>query len=387
MLKILVVIPSYYPATAYGGPIFTSLHTCEELAKIGLEVRVSTTNANLTSRLDIETNKWIHLSKNFFVKYYNETVIGRFSLQLYLNIFNDIKQADAIHIQGIFDTPTPISLLYAKLYKKSVLLSPHGSFCDWGLKQSRILKSLWIKILIRPFSNSIYWHATCEQERNDILKQFPNAKVLIIPNGTDIESFSQMNIFEPNDYINKFIGAIISPTKIIVSMGRLHKKKGFDILIKSFLNVLNIHNDAILLIAGKDDGEKKGLDEFIKKYDLISNVFFVGEILGQDKIDFLANADLFALPSHDESFGVVYIESLAAGTPIVASLNTPWQEVEAADCGKWVANTVEDTSQAILEMLKKDRKQMRINAKALAIKFDWKDIAVQFKTLFEGIVQ
>ncbi len=382
---ISVIIPSFYPATVYGGPIFTSLHTCEELAKIGLEVRVSTTNTNLTSKLDVETNKWLSFSKNFFIKYYNETIIGKFSLQLYLNIHNDIKQADIIHIQGIFNTPIPISLLYAKLYKKPVLLSPHGSFCDWGLKQGNVLKSFWIKTLINPFSNFIYWHATCDQERNDILKQFPNAKVIIIPNGTDIDSFSKMNIFEPNDYINKFIGKIFSPTKIIVSMGRLHKKKGFDILIKSFLNVLNTYNDAILLIAGKDDGEQKGLDEFIKKHDLINKVFFVGEILGQDKIDFLANADLFALPSHDENFGVVYIESLAAGTPIVASLNTPWQEVEAAECGKWVANTVEETSQAMLEILKKDRKQMRINSQALAEKYDWKNIAIQFKQLFEEI--
>ena len=91
------------------------------------------------------------------------------------------------------------------------------------------------------------------------------------------------------------------------------------------------------------------------------------------------------MPSHDENFGVVYIESLAAGTPIVASLNTPWQEVEAAECGKWVANTVEETSQAMLEILKKDRKQMRINSQALAEKYDWKNIAIQFKQLFEEI--
>ena len=59
--------------------------------------------------------------------------------------------------------------------------------------------------------------------------------------------------------------------------------------------------------------------------------------------------------------------------------------MEKADCGKWVANTIEDTSQAMLEMLEKDRKQMRINSKALAKKYDWKNIAVQFKELFEKI--
>lgn len=114
-------------------------------------------------------------------------------------------------------------------------------------------------------------------------------------------------------------------------------------------------------------------------------MFFIGEVSGQDKVDLLANADLFVLPSHSENFGNVYIESLAAGTPIVASLNTPWQEVEEADCGKWVANTIEDITKAILELLDKDRELMRVNSKAFAKKYDWKNIAVQFKELFEEI--
>ncbi len=92
---------------------------------------------------------------------------------------------------------------------------------------------------------------------------------------------------------------------------------------------------------------------------------------------------LFVLPSHNENFGNVYIESLAAGTPIVASKNTPWSAVEEADCGKWVNNTVEETAQAMIEMLQKDREQMRVNAKNLSQQYDWKNIAVQFKQVFE----
>lgn len=119
---------------------------------------------------------------------------------------------------------------------------------------------------------------------------------------------------------------------------------------------------------------------------MTENAFLIGLITGQDKIDFLTNADLFVLPSHNENFGVVYLESLAAGTPIVASKNTPWSEIEEADCGKWVNNTIEETSDAMLEMLKKDREQMRINAKDFAQQYDWKNIAVQFKAVFESMI-
>lgn len=385
-MKLLLIIPSFYPATVYGGPIFSTLHTCKSLSKLDdIEVKVSTTNANMTERLDVKINQWVNFNNDFFIKYYNDTVIGKFSLPLYLNIWKDIKNSDVIHIQSIFNTPIPISLFWAKLFKKPTLLSAHGSFCQWGLNQGSLFKPLWIKLFISPFNSLIYWHATCEQEKNDILKLFPNAKIFIIPNGIDIRSFSYTHLSGVNWYIKKFTEIKILPSKIIVSMGRLHKVKGFDILIKAFLSILDTHNKAILLIAGKDVGEKTNFDLLIKEHNLSNQVFFVGEILDQDKIDFLANANLFVLPSHTENFGNVYIESLAAGTPIVASLNTPWKEVEKADCGKWVANTVEETSKAILELLNKDRELMRMNSKTFAKKYDWKNIALQFNHVFKEI--
>ena len=385
-MKISVIIPSFYPATVYGGPIFSSLNTCQALSEItNLEINVSSTNANMDSKLKVKTNCWLVFSKHFFVKYYNETFIGKLSLSLCLNIWKDINQADVIHIQSIFSTPTPVSLFFAKFFKKPTLVSPRGSFCDWGLNQGNGFKSLWIKLFILPFINFIYWHATCQQEKNDILKQFPNARVFIIPNGIDIKEYTQFNFLNRAEYLQKYTKYNSSPSKIIVSMGRLHKVKGFNILIKAFINVLYVYKDAFLLIAGKDVGEKSSLDVLIKNNNLSNNVFFVGEITGQEKVDFLANADLFVLPSYTENFGNVYIESLAAGTPIVASTNTPWQDIEYANCGKWVPNTIIDTSHAMLEVLKQDRETTRTNSKEYAYKYEWGNIANQFKQVFDEI--
>ena len=57
-MKINLIIPSFYPATIYGGPIFSTLHTCKELAKLeNININVSTTNTNMHSKLDVETNK------------------------------------------------------------------------------------------------------------------------------------------------------------------------------------------------------------------------------------------------------------------------------------------------------------------------------------------
>lgn len=386
-MRITLVIPSFYPATVYGGPIFSTLHTCQELAKIKeTEVFVSTTNTNMTAKLDVEPNIWNKFTKNFYVKYYNETKIGTFSLPLFLNIWKDIKRTDVIHVQSIFNSPTPIALFFARVFNKPTLLSPRGSLGNWCLDNGSRFKQKWINWFIKPFAYKVTWHATAKQEKNEIQAIFPGVKVVIIPNGIEYDIFQNSSVLSKQEFTKKFAKTEMETEKIVVSMGRLQKKKGFDILIDSFVKVLEVFPKAKLLIAGQDEGEKKNLLQQINKLGLSEMVFLTGAINGQNKIDFLANADLFVLPSHNENFGNVYVESLAAGTPIVASRQTPWSEVEEAGCGKWVNNNVDETANAIIEMLGKDRQKMRVNAKETAQKYDWKNIAIKFKEVFERMI-
>jgi glycosyltransferase involved in cell wall biosynthesis len=333
-MKLSIVIPSFYPAVVYGGPIFTSLHTAEELAKLGIEVRVSTTNANMTERLDIESNIWHKRETNLFVKYYNEIIVNKLSFRLLFALWKDITNADIVHIQGLFSYPVPIALVYAKLFKKRVLLTPHGTLGQWCLDSGSRFKLLWLKWLIEPFNNTTIWHATAEMEKEEILSVFHDANVKVIANGILIDEFENYTMLRPDEFMKKFTGDEVDAERIIVSIGRLQKKKGFDILIDSFAKVLKQYPEAKLLIAGQDEGEKENLLKQIEDLGLEDKAFWVGAIGGEDKVDFLANADLFVLPSHNENFGIVYAESLAAGTPIVASTNTPWEEVEEANCGK-----------------------------------------------------
>ena len=92
-MRVCLIVPSFYPAIIYGGPIFSTLHACQELVKLDdIEIYVSTTNTNMNSELDVVTNQWQKFEDNFHVKYYKETIVDKFSLQLYLNIWKDIKK-------------------------------------------------------------------------------------------------------------------------------------------------------------------------------------------------------------------------------------------------------------------------------------------------------
>lgn len=387
-MKLNIIIPSFYPATIYGGPIFSTLSTCKELAKLEeVEVYVSTTNANMTEYLNVETNKFITIEKNLYVKYYNDTWINKLSLPLLSNIWKDMRKSDVIHLQGIFSTPTPIVLFYNLFLKKPLLLSPRGSFAPWIIDRDKRNKMRWLNCFIRPLSKYINWHATSEQEKNEIISLFPNAKVHIIPNGINLVDYKTINYLSKKDYIKKYTQQDLEADFIIISMGRLHAKKGFDILIDAFSKLNNKYKNSILLIAGDDESEKENLENQIKKLELNEKVFLIGSITNQDKIDFLANADLFVLPSHNENFGNVYIESLAAGTPVIASINTPWREIEEHKCGKWIQNSVEKVTEGIEYMLENNNSQMRKNTKKLAQKYEWENIASQFEKVFQDLIQ
>ena len=386
-MRINLVSPSFYPATIYGGPIFSTLYTTRELAKRGHSVHVSTTNANRSEKLKVVTGKPIPFEDGITITYYNDTFLDRLSLPLVTKLWKDIKQADVIHSQYIFSSPTPISLFYANLLKKPYLLSPRGSFAPWILSNGLRFKKEYISLFLKPFQKKIWWHATSEQEKNEIINLFPSARVFTIPNGINLEESTTYSELSKPQFIKKFTGKDFSPSHLVVSMGRLQKKKGFDILINAFHKISNDYPNAFLVIAGQDEGEKENLLKQIHSLNLQERAFISDQINGPDKWTFLHNADLFALPSHNENFGNVYAEALAAGTPIVASLETPWKEVEENGCGKWVKNTPEQTAEAIKELLNKDLIAMGENGKKFIKKFDWKNIALQFETAFNTMLQ
>lgn len=384
-MLISVVIPSFYPAIKYGGTIYASLNYVKVLAEIGHKVQVSTTNSDMDGKLDVPTGQFLEFGKNILVKYYNETIVDKLSIPLWMNIYQDIKAADFVHVHALFNTPIPMALFFARRYSKPVLLSPHGVLGNWVMNNGSAWKQVWLNLFIRPFASYVHWHATSEQEQKEILTHFPNAKVFIIPVPLELEEFKQVNTLSRSSFLMKFADVAGEPEKILISMARLQKKKGLDILIRAFKGVLSQYPEAYLFIAGQDEGGKSGLVSMAQELNIDKRVIFTGSIRGQDKVDFMANADLFILPSHNENFGIVYAEALAAGTPVIASKETPWEEVERFGCGKWVSNTVGEFEEAIMEMLNNKDPEIQVKARSFVEKFSFGKVLKEMDTALHVI--
>lgn len=382
-MKVSLISSSFYPSIFYGGPISATWGLSKKLGEKEVEVYVSTTNANGIERLkNVNTKSYEKVAKNVFVRYYHEQIINMFSLSFIFGIFSDIRRSDVVYIQYLFHYTVLISLLYSFLLKKKIILCPRGSFSSFTLSNKRSwLKKIWLNIFISPFKNKIIWQASSYLEKQDILSRFENARVVIISDGIDFESFQQSDNIHSRDLVKKYTNMEFQEvSEVVFSMGRLHKIKGFDVLIDAFYIYVKDNPNSKLLIAGEDDGAKDELEIQIQKLNLEESVFLIGLVNFNQKKELLTNSSIFILASEFESFGIVIPESLACGTPVIVSDKTAWKDIEKNNCGIFVKRQKEHFSNAF--------QQMKINnlnedtcKEYVKENFDWKVISDKFLKL------
>lgn len=108
--------------------------------------------------------------------------------------------------------------------------------------------------------------------------------------------------------------------RIVLFLSRIHPKKGIDLLLHAFADSSVLRQDCQLVIAG--DGERAHVDEvhaLARRLGLDQSVSLPGALYGHSKWQAFYACDVFALPSHQENFGIAVVEAMAAGAPIITT--------------------------------------------------------------------
>jgi glycosyltransferase involved in cell wall biosynthesis len=114
----------------------------------------------------------------------------------------------------------------------------------------------------------------------------------------------------------------------------------------------------MLKIAGKGKLEYEAdLRDLITSLKLDSKVEFVGQVEGKQKEQLLAGASWTIMPSHTENFGLVVVESLAQGTPVIASKGSPWEVLDKEGLGFWTENSPEALSEVLARVMAMGREE------------------------------
>jgi glycosyltransferase involved in cell wall biosynthesis len=195
---------------------------------------------------------------------------------------------------------------------------------------SRLRKRAFWALLQGPaIRDAACFHATSEQEYREIRAFGLSQPVTIIPNGIDIPATQGE------------CKAISGPERTVLSLGRLHPKKGLDRLVHAWARVEARRPGWRLRIAGPaelgHDGELRGLVLGLG----LQRVSIEGPIYGEAKSVAYRDAELFILPTLNENFGLTVAEALAAGIPAVATTGAPWAGLETEHCGWWIDHGVE----------------------------------------------
>mgnify|MGYP003603955563 FL=1 len=163
--------------------------------------------------------------------------------------------------------------------------------------------------------NYIHMFTAVSDAAAEHLRTLTKEEIITVPNGIDYERYKSTVV--PKKIITQ---------KSILYLGRLEKRKGVEYLITAYKKLRERHDDVKLVIAG-NGVKRKNLERLVKQYK-IPDVSFTGFVPEEDKPNLMKQADLFCSPApYGESFGIVLLEAMAVGTPIVAGNNSGYSSV------------------------------------------------------------
>lgn len=297
-----------------------------------------------------------------------------------------ISSADIIHVHAIWEEIQHVAARLAVAAGKPYIFRPCGMLDPWSLRQSRLKKKIYMAWrLKRDLNRASAIHYTAETERDlaSPLKLRPQA--IVEPNGLNLSEFADLPA--PEEFRRKF--PQIGDRRIVLFLSRIHHKKGLDLLIPAFAQAKP--DNTVLVIAGPDDqGYGATLNQLIDQHGIREHVLVPGLLKGRDRVEAFAAAELFALPSYQENFGIVVIEALAAGCPVLISDQVNiYREIDRAGVGLIVPTKMEQVAEALQKWSEGARTRRQIEDKARQFvqeHYDWNAIAARWKAHYERIL-
>lgn len=374
-IRILHVIPSFYPAHVYGGPMESVYQLCQHLACNGCDVRVLTTDADGQDKvLNVEKSRDVEVTLGLRVRYCKRLMPHSVSPVLLRLLPSYIRWADVVHMTAVYSFPTIPTLLACRLRGKPVVWSPRGALQRWeGSTRVRVKAAWeWLCRILAP--RKLLLHVTSDGEARESLERFPGFDVAVIPNGVEVP-----------EHVRHVDGKGMLR---LLYLGRLHPKKGIENLLAACkLLKSGSRMPWSLTVAGAGDPKyTEAIRTQIAELDLAQQAKMAGEVVGDAKRELFGNTDIVVVPSYTENFGIVVAEALAHGVPVIASKGTPWQRVEEVGCGLWVDNDPQILSKAIDQMSRMPLNEMGQKGRDwMQREFAWNHVAQKMLQLYQGL--
>jgi glycosyltransferase involved in cell wall biosynthesis len=316
-MKILHVF-DMFSTTVGGGTVAIIQKVSRALAEKGHEVVIFTSDygldrlsENSVEGVRVVSFRCISRIANFFI---TPSMIGEVRQQL--------KDYDIVHLHCFRSFQNIVIHHYALKYGVPYVIDAHGSVprtTSSGINAKWLLK--WLFDIAYGY-NTLRDATRVIAETEDGFKEYRamgvgNDKIVRITPPFDIKEFAELP--QPGEFRKKYN---IKTRHIVMFLGRIHWIKGISFLVDSFSKMSETRDDAVLVIAGPDDGYLSHLQKQISKLNISEKVLFTGFIGGREKLAALVDADVVVQTSIYEQGTGVPFEAVLCNTPIIVSGHT-----------------------------------------------------------------
>jgi glycosyltransferase involved in cell wall biosynthesis len=307
-------------------------------------------------------------------------------------LFTKPLSCDGDVVHAHFSTPLAeiAALRYAKKRKLPVVLTYHG---DWQETFGGIVRRTALSFYNRYLLDKVL---SCVDTIISPSRYYVNDsrflgkyqdKIIVIPNGINIEDF---NISRSKEECREKLGLELNKN-IILFVGNLIQYKGPDILVRAASIVVKEIPDMELIFVGSGNMRNE-LEEFCKKLGVEKHVKFAGFVEERLKLLYYKAADIFCLPSimSTESFGIVNLEALACGLPIVASAIGGIPDIVKDGVNGLLVPPKNPgaLADAITYLLKNEdvRRKMGKKGREMVKKYSWEEIAGRIEKIYKELI-
>jgi glycosyltransferase involved in cell wall biosynthesis len=366
-MRILHTIRSVNPEG--GGVIETVQQFSRVLASQGHEVVIAS--------LDAPDDPWVKNSPNRVEALGPSKASYGMSPRFVPWLRENAGRFDAVVVNGLWQFSSYGVWKALRGTGRHYFVFPHGMLDPWFKRQyplkhaKKWLYWPWAEYRVLRDAHAVLF--TCEQERQLARESFwlyrCNERVVSLgiapPPGNPEE---QRELF-----LNRFPET--RGKRLVLFLGRIHEKKGCDLLLKAFGQIAPAHPNLHLVMAGPEQQDAAPWRKLAQDAGISERVTWTGMLSGDAKWGALRAAEVFILPSHQENFGIAVAEALACGVPVLISREVNiWREIAESGAGLCEADTAEGTLALLQQWLEKsdsDRDQMRAAAsRCFAERFD-----------------
>ena len=293
-----------------------------------------------------------------------------------------INQADGVHIHGLWEQSTSIAGRTARALRKPYILSAHGMLEPWALANKRFKKILYARLFERAnLEGATCLHALTHAEARDYRSFGLRRPIAIVPNGVYIP-----DIVDPDLFLAQYPG--LKRKRILLFLGRIHFKKGLDILVQAWAKVAKRWPDAHLVLAGPDfEGTRASIEELVQQAGIGDQVLFTGMLRADLKWSALAAAQGFVLPSYSEGLSVAALEAMGTGLPVILTEQCNLPEVKTHQAGWQVESNVPSLTSAIEEFLSNSvTANLSVGKRGRRLvleRYNWAAVAAQMSEVYQ----